>query len=139
MDPCETGCPPEVINNSKHHTCWNCNTHKQRKNCAPNLFCDGCGVMLPIPRGTNFFELLGEEEETFTIDVKALDARYKKMMSQMHPDKFMQKSPTEQQLSAVSLHLQSTMRTQKHTLGFLLAKPIWTESCRFALKALYCA
>lgn len=56
--------------------------------------------MLPIPRGTNFFELLGEEEETFTIDVKALDARYKKMMSQMHPDKFMQKSPTEQQLSA---------------------------------------
>jgi len=56
--------------------------------------------MLPIDKGTNFFELMGIENETFEIDTAALDVSYKKMMAQMHPDKFMQKSETEQVLSA---------------------------------------
>ncbi len=59
--------------------------------------------MLPIPRGTNFFQLMGVETETFTIDTKDLDMRYKKMMTKMHPDKFIQKSKIEQELSAVSV------------------------------------
>jgi len=43
---------------------------------------------------------MGIEGETYDVDTKVLDTRYKQLMAKIHPDKFMQKSKREQELSA---------------------------------------
>ena len=58
--------------------------------------------MQPPAKGCNYFELLGVKTELFDLDTQQLEKRYKMLMAQLHPDRFMQKSQTEQQFSLVS-------------------------------------
>ena len=53
----------------------------------------------PAVTGVNVFELFGIIEH-FDLDSSDLEKRYKKLMSQLHPDRFMQKSAEEQLYSS---------------------------------------
>jgi len=95
--PCSTGCP--VVLAQELH-CWNCGKSRNHGRCAEHMFCGSCGVMQPPAPDCNYFELLGIKDETFNIDIARLEQQYKQLMIQLHPDKYMQKSVTEQEMSA---------------------------------------
>ncbi|EKX46999.1 DnaJ, mitochondrial [Guillardia theta CCMP2712] len=95
--PCSTGCPVVL---AQELNCWNCGMSRNHGRCAEHMFCGSCGAMQPPAPDCNYFELLGIAEETFDIDVRVLEQQYKQLMIQLHPDKYMQKSLREQELSA---------------------------------------
>lgn len=75
--------------------CWSCPlsppTHK-------SLFCRACGSIQP-PSKIDHFTLLGLPR-SFAIDLPSLEAKFKQLQRQVHPDRFCLKSDQEQQYSS---------------------------------------
>lgn len=84
--------------------CWNCHERHGDEGCSGTKFCGGCGAVQPPDETVSYFTLLDVPEERFDLDTTALEGRYKDMMREMHPDRYMQRSPTEQGFSTVRLH-----------------------------------
>ncbi|KAL8622812.1 hypothetical protein ACOMHN_026933 [Nucella lapillus] len=80
------------------------------------LFFCVCGVVQKPVDKITFFTLLGVEE-SFDVDVKKLSQVYKDLQKHLHPDKFSQKSETEQSLA----EQQSTLLNKAY---FTLLKPL---------------
>jgi molecular chaperone HscB len=80
--------------------CWSCGAPFPAGSSRVPIFCGACGIIQPAEEGGTLFELFGIAHE-FDIDVQDLELRYKKLMTQLHPDRFMQKGNAEQHHSAV--------------------------------------
>ena len=79
-------------------SCWSCGARFPTGSRVA-IFCGECGTIQPPGEGGTLFGLFGIAHE-FDLNVEDLERRYKKLMTQLHPDRFMQKSGTEQQHSA---------------------------------------
>lgn len=81
--------------------CWKC-SNKQPSN---SLFCQNsnCAVVnrLTIADDSNLFDLFGLESK-FDIDASYLDAQYRNLQTQLHPDRFATKSSAEKEASSES-------------------------------------
>lgn len=71
--------------------CWSCNQ------AAQGLFCGACGVVQP-PGTLDHFQRLGLERG-FAVETAELDRRYFALQRQLHPDRFVKKSPRERAVS----------------------------------------
>mmetsp|Transcript_13643 Transcript_13643/g.35304 ORF Transcript_13643/g.35304 Transcript_13643/m.35304 type:complete len:292 (-) Transcript_13643:369-1244(-) len=83
--------------------CWKCGAAHcaGRRGRADPLKCPACRTVLPPPPDVEqcMFRLLGENP-SFDIDLQRLEAQYKELQREFHPDKFATASPTEQEYSA---------------------------------------
>eukprot|EP00232_Nephroselmis_pyriformis_P019186 CAMPEP_0182900024 /NCGR_PEP_ID=MMETSP0034_2-20130328/28500_1 /TAXON_ID=156128 /ORGANISM="Nephroselmis pyriformis, Strain CCMP717" /LENGTH=196 /DNA_ID=CAMNT_0025034139 /DNA_START=149 /DNA_END=739 /DNA_ORIENTATION=+ len=61
--------------------------------------CEEHKILPPDSRCT-YFDLFGMSRPVFDLDVKTLEGEYKSLQKQLHPDKFAQRPPEEQKLSA---------------------------------------
>ena len=80
-------------------SCWSCNADMSDGGLKTPMFCGKCGSIQPVVADANLFDVFGLEHR-FDVDVKDLDKRYKVLMAQMHPDRWMQKSEQEQHYSS---------------------------------------
>lgn len=71
--------------------CWACRAP------AEGLFCPGCGAVQP-PGDRDHFTRLGVAPG-FALDAADLDRRYFALQRQLHPDRFVKKSPRERAIS----------------------------------------
>ncbi|KAI1724855.1 dnaJ domain-containing protein [Ditylenchus destructor] len=84
--------------------CWKC------KRPSIGLFCVSCNVIQPI-RAPDYFSYLGLER-IWSINEPELKQRFRKLQSQVHPDKFGQSSQREKELSEKhSSYLNNAYRT----------------------------
>lgn len=67
--------------------CWQCGI--ERKNIG-ELFCEQCNYIQTPSERNNFFKMFGIDEK-FDIDLKDLTKNFRKLQSQLHPDKFTNK------------------------------------------------
>eukprot|EP00802_Teleaulax_amphioxeia_P023649 Tamp_24259.p1 GENE.Tamp_24259~~Tamp_24259.p1 ORF type:complete len:296 (-),score=36.06 Tamp_24259:111-890(-) len=81
-------------------TCWNCN-EAFAGDCGSRtpMFCGKCGSIQPADMDGDLFHLFGMTRQ-FDLEPSVLEARYKQLMVQLHPDKFMQKNDEEQAYSS---------------------------------------
>jgi molecular chaperone HscB len=96
-------------------SCWNCGEVYALVEGKANkpMFCGKCDSIQPPAEKADLFELFGIVHR-FDVDTKDLERRYKKMMAQLHPDRFMQKSEEEQRYSSAhSSTLNDGYRTLK--------------------------
>ncbi|XP_076443273.1 iron-sulfur cluster co-chaperone protein HscB-like [Babylonia areolata] len=93
--------------------CWNCGRETDP---LTELFFCVCGVVQKPAGKVTFFTLLGVDE-AFDLDVKKLSEVYKHLQKHLHPDKFNQKSETEQSLAEE----QSSLLNKAY---FTLLKPL---------------
>ena len=80
-------------------SCWSCNADVSDGGLKTPMFCGKCGSIQPVVADANLFDVFGLEHR-FDVDVKDLEKRYKVLMAQMHPDRWMQKSEQEQHYSS---------------------------------------
>jgi len=73
--------------------CWNCGGLVDEK----ALFCPSCSVVQK-PRNVHYFEVVGMTK-SFNVDVAELTKNFRHLQSQLHPDKFTQKSKDEKEIS----------------------------------------
>ena len=97
----KTGCADCPTSMPKVSECWNCNERHSDSGCTGALFCHGCGAMQPPDPSLSYFTLLAVPGEGFDLDKKSLEEQYKNLMRELHSDRYMQKSPTEQAFSSV--------------------------------------
>ncbi|RZC32312.1 DnaJ domain containing protein, partial [Asbolus verrucosus] len=71
-------------NQQKPIKCWQCGI--ERTNIS-ELFCENCSF-IQSPQDTNNYFKIFELDEEFGIDPKQLTQKYRKLQSQLHPDKF---------------------------------------------------
>lgn len=71
--------------------CWSC------KQAAEGLFCGACGVVQP-PGAIDHFQRLGLVRG-FAVATADLDRRYFALQRQLHPDRFVKKTPRERAVS----------------------------------------
>lgn len=64
--------------------CWKCGVEKKS---VFELFCDQCNVIQSPQGDRNYFKVLGFTE-SYDIDGKDLQKKYRQMQSVLHPDKF---------------------------------------------------
>ena len=95
--PLNANCVACVASEVKIANCWSCGTERKG---AHDLFCRNCGSIQP-PGQSSFFDLLGVSPPDFEIDVKKIEARYKNLMRQLHPDKYMQQCARQRDFSSV--------------------------------------
>uniref|UniRef100_A0A1B6G6W6 J domain-containing protein n=1 Tax=Cuerna arida TaxID=1464854 RepID=A0A1B6G6W6_9HEMI len=74
--------------------CWNCNASVNSK----SIFCESCGVLQPVNRTADFFEIIGVNRSYMT-DNASLRQKYRSLQTLLHPDKFSSKPKKEQELS----------------------------------------
>ncbi|GMH41104.1 hypothetical protein BSKO_09014 [Bryopsis sp. KO-2023] len=74
--------------------CWQC-----PEGAGGGFFCGECGSIQPLDKSTNHFETLGMEA-IFDIDVRSLEAAFKKIQLRLHPDRFATKGHIEKEYSA---------------------------------------
>jgi len=60
--------------------------------------CAACGALQPLPPKASPFAVLGTPV-SFFLDPKELEARFKALQRQLHPDRFTRKEPRERRLS----------------------------------------
>ena len=73
--------------------CWSCKGPVR----AVELFCPTCKAVQP-PRAVDHFTRLGLDQ-SYDVDVAALDRTYFDLQRRLHPDRFATKSPKERALS----------------------------------------
>jgi molecular chaperone HscB len=86
--------------------CWSCGAAS-----GGVRFCAACGKIQPIPRGADYFAMLGLPRK-LTIDADQLEARFHQLSWKLHPDNFVRASEQERELSlACSSQLNDAFRT----------------------------
>jgi len=73
--------------------CWKCEAVIQSK----ELFCQSC-YAVQKPRDTDHFDIIGVKK-SFNVDLAELTRNFRYLQSQLHPDKFTQKSKDEKEIS----------------------------------------
>jgi molecular chaperone HscB len=61
-------------------------------------FCAKCGAILPLERGSDYFQLLGLPRKLW-IEMEGLEARFHQLSWKLHPDNFVRASAEEQEMS----------------------------------------
>ncbi len=87
--------------NSGTHECWNCGT----VNSTSDLFCkaEDCKRIQNVdPKNVNYFHMFSNPNQTFNVDLKELEGKFKNLQKQLHPDKFATKSISEKNYSAAA-------------------------------------
>ncbi|KJE90842.1 hypothetical protein CAOG_02084 [Capsaspora owczarzaki ATCC 30864] len=79
---------------SNGHSCWSC-PGLLAKN---DLFCHSCSVIAPPALSGTYFDLFGLPV-SFDLDTANLERLFRQLQWKLHPDRFSQKSPTEQEYS----------------------------------------
>ena len=82
----------------REQMCWSCGAHGHD---IRDMFCHNCNSILP-PANCSFFDVLGLSVR-FDLDAQEMESNYKKLMRQLHPDKYMQHCPQQRELSSVCL------------------------------------
>jgi len=73
--------------------CWNC--HERT---LGTHFCSTCGKLLPLPTQVDYFALF-EMPRKLWIEMAGLDKKFLELSWKLHPDKFVNASAAEQELS----------------------------------------
>ncbi|MFN7130678.1 MAG: Fe-S protein assembly co-chaperone HscB, partial [Myxococcales bacterium] len=73
--------------------CWSC-----ASDTGEGPLCQGCGAVQPLPPGASLFRVLGLQESWF-LEARAVEERFRELNRRLHPDKFAQKSPRERRMS----------------------------------------
>lgn len=90
--------------------CWSC------KQAAQGLFCGMCGAVQP-PGALDHFQRLGLEQG-FAVETAELDRRYFALQRQLHPDRFVKKTPRERAVSqSQAASLNEAYETLRDPLG----------------------
>jgi len=74
--------------------CWKCTAAIEDNS---TLFCKVCQVILK-PKETHYFDVIGVKK-SFDVNAAELTSNFRKLQSQLHPDKFTQKSQDEKEIS----------------------------------------
>uniref|UniRef100_A0A1B6HTT0 J domain-containing protein n=1 Tax=Homalodisca liturata TaxID=320908 RepID=A0A1B6HTT0_9HEMI len=74
--------------------CWNCNDSVN----SNSIFCDSCGVLQPVNRSADYFQIIGVDR-SYRTDNTSLRQKYRSLQTLLHPDKFSSKPKKEQELS----------------------------------------
>ena len=74
-------------------SCWSCKSAT-----AGGHFCQSCGKIQPLPRGTSYFAFFGLPEK-LQIDPDELERQFHKLSWKLHPDNFTRASEFERNLS----------------------------------------
>ena len=74
-------------------TCWSCGA-----SAAGQSFCAACGKIQPLPRGADYFTLLGLPRK-LVVDADEIEKRFHQLSWKLHPDNFMRASEYERALS----------------------------------------
>ncbi|KAK3538872.1 hypothetical protein QTP86_018766 [Hemibagrus guttatus] len=72
--------------------CWSCGSSAQL------FFCSSCNTIQPPHEKATYFEILNCDQ-MFALDTQKLQGKYIELQRSLHPDKFSQKSQTEQRYS----------------------------------------
>ncbi len=73
--------------------CWNCHEHT-----LGTHFCSTCGRLLQLPKQVDYFEVF-EMPRKLWIEMGGLDKKFLELSWKLHPDKFVNASAEEQELS----------------------------------------
>jgi molecular chaperone HscB len=73
--------------------CWKCG-----KPAGAGHFCSECGTIQPLPRGTDYFAMLGLPRK-LRIEMEGLEARFHQLSWKLHPDNFVRASAEEREMS----------------------------------------
>ncbi|CAO1342627.1 unnamed protein product [Diamesa serratosioi] len=76
-------------------SCWSCNKLTSK---SGQFFCESCQSLLQIDQKIDFFQLFGLETK-HQLDATELTKKFRNLQSQLHPDKFSNRSDKEQSLS----------------------------------------
>lgn len=88
--------------------CWSCGAERGG---AP--LCPSCKKVQPIARGASYFEVLGLPRR-MALEGAALEARYRELSREVHPDRFGQAPAIERRLAVEqTTHLNDAYRTLK--------------------------
>lgn len=80
---------------SAHLKCWKCGIERKK---ISELFCNECKIIQEPENAQNYFKLL-QIDETFDLNSKELQNKYRKMQTLLHPDKFSNRSIEEKRIS----------------------------------------
>lgn len=78
-----------------YQNCWNCKSPHQKD--GSHFFCSACHK-IQSPSCASFFDLFNIDK-SYEIDKNILESTYKHHQKNVHPDKFYQATPTEQEIS----------------------------------------
>jgi len=87
------------MHNNSVPSCWSCG-EAFTEGVDVQIFCGKCSIIQPALKDGNLFELFGIEQH-FDLESADLEKRYKKLMAQLHPDRFMMTSD-EERLNSLS-------------------------------------
>lgn len=80
-----------------HVNCWRC---EKLLDCErEKFFCASCRIIQPPVKCVNYFQYL-DQPLSFDVDQPSLAAYFKNLQRQLHPDRFTNRSPDEQNYSA---------------------------------------
>ncbi|DBA83562.1 TPA: hypothetical protein ACH3X2_006479 [Trebouxia sp. C0005] len=77
--------------------CWQCGNELKE---GSLFFCSHCKSILPPAAQPDLFKVMGLTEPTYDIDKGQLEARYKRLQKDLHPDKFGGRDAQQQEYSA---------------------------------------
>mmetsp|Transcript_19023 Transcript_19023/g.26610 ORF Transcript_19023/g.26610 Transcript_19023/m.26610 type:complete len:269 (-) Transcript_19023:3078-3884(-) len=101
--------------------CWSCSKIVEG---GASLFCNGCNIVQPLSPNQTFFSIFGFPD-TFDIDAKLLQEKYKALQRKFHPDTLRSKSKEEQVTStnnsAAINHAYNVLKTPHLRAQYLLS------------------
>jgi len=81
--------------------CWKCGDAQTEVD-GITLFCRSCEAIQPIETETSDLFALFSMDQTFKLNISRLEASFKELQKQLHPDKFAAKSLAEREASATA-------------------------------------
>lgn len=92
--------------------CWSC--HERT---LGTHFCSSCGKLRQLPQGTDYFSML-ELPRKLWVEMPALEQKFLQLSWKLHPDKFVNASETERELSLkLSSELNDAYRTLRDPIA----------------------
>ena len=73
--------------------CWSC-----EREAGSGPLCGACGALLPPDEGADHFQVLGLAS-AYAVDLAAIEAAYKRLSRQVHPDRFATADPRARRAS----------------------------------------
>jgi molecular chaperone HscB len=80
--------------------CWSCGAVADKA----EWFCAGCGKILPLPAGSDYFEVFHLRRK-LRLDTAALEREFYRLSRRLHPDVFARASQREQEQSLINSSL----------------------------------